>query len=192
MAERPLRRYLLIAAIMCGIALTPPLLVLAYVGYYVMVPRYMAVAFFDEYAFNLRLDLFLTEDQNRDSGRYLSVITPTASHTFMLPGPDWAHRARTSIYLIDAGHLAVLSALGYDCKITITPFATAPVVSDDGAQWQYLGAFDFIFPSRERPRLEFFDRRLAECIPMVGNPDQWADKPRAAARRATCPTPASP
>lgn len=185
-----LGRCLLVVAIMCGIAAVPALLLSLYVGYYMLVPRYSAVAHFDEYGFNVRLDLFLSNDEARDSGRYLSVINGTSYHTVMIPGWDWAHKARTSLYRIDDNHIAVLSALGHDEEITLTPFAVGPVVSDSAQRWQYLGAFDFTFPPGERPQLAFFDPQLAECIPM-GTKDlaTWTGEPRAQARRATCPTP---
>jgi hypothetical protein len=183
-------RSLAILAIMAGIAIVPALMISAYVGYYMLVPRYSAVVEFDRFGFNLRLDLFLTDDELRDSGRYLSVINGGAYHTVMLSGWDWAHKARTSVYRIDDGHIAVLSALGQDYAITLKPFASARAVSDRGEQWQYLGGFDFTFPPGARARLEFFDAaHLAECIPMgTSDPSTWADMPRAAARRAACPT----
>ncbi|MFZ2008314.1 MAG: hypothetical protein WAV02_24755, partial [Stellaceae bacterium] len=72
----------------------------------------------------------------------------------------------------------------------IQPFAMTPIKTGSGDDWEYLGAYDFIFPPHEKARLEFFDpQQLAECIPM-GNekPATWAEEPRASARRATCPT----
>jgi hypothetical protein len=186
-----LGRCLLVIAIMCGVAVVPALVVSAYVGYYMLVPRYSAVADFDTLGFNLRLDLFLSDDEARDSGRYLSIINGGSYHTVMIPGWDWSHRARTSVYSIDANHIAVLSALGYDEEITLRPFGVAPIASDNGEHWEYLGAFDFTFPHDARPRLQFFDaQQLAECIPMGANsdPSNWAGKARPEARRATCPT----
>jgi hypothetical protein len=175
---------------MAGVSVIPALLISGYVAYYMMVPRYSAVAEFEQYGFNLRLDFFLTSDEARDSGRYLNVINGGAYHTVMLPGWDWAHRARTGIYRIDDNHLAVLSAFGSDHEVTLKPFDFTPVVSGSGEGWQYLGAFDFAFPARERPRLMFFDPRVAECIPMgTIDPASWADKPRSAARHASCPSP---
>ena len=193
MSKRLLGRCLLIVSIMCGVASVPAAVILAYVGYYMLVPRYSAVVDFERLGFNLRLDFFLTTDEASDSGRYLSVISGGSYHTMMIHGWDWSHRARTSIYRIDANHIAVSSALGHDYKITLTPFAGAPVVSDPGDQWQYLGAFDFAFQSGGPPRLQFFDSRLAECIPM-GNSDPatWVEKPRPQARQASCPAPQSP
>jgi len=185
-------RCLAVIAIMCGIAVVPAIMISLYVGYYFLIPAYSAVAYFDKPGFNLRLDLYLTADEARDSGRYLSVINDYAYHTVMIPGWDWPHRARSNVYIIDPNHIAVLSALGYDYKITLKPFEFAPVVSDPGEQWQYLGAFEFAFPPGEQPRLEFFDHNLAECIPM-GMTDQtlWAAKARPRARYATCPGPQS-
>ncbi len=190
LSKRFLRRCLLVLAIMGGVAVVPAIALSLYVGYYMLVPRYSAVAEFEKYGFNLRLDLFLTEDEARDSGRYLSVINGGSYETRMIAGWDWAHRARTSIYRIDGNHLAVSSAFGHDYKITLKPFDFAPAVSDSGEGWQYLGAFDFTFPTKRRPRLMFFDPRVAECIPMgTTDPARWADKPRPQARRAVCPSP---
>ena len=190
MSKRLLGRCLLVIAVMAGISIIPALVVSAYVGYYMLVPRYSAVADFDAYGFNARLDLYLTDDEARDSGRYLSVINGGSYHTAMLQGWDWAHRARTSLYRIDDNHLAILSAFGSDYMITLKPFSLAPIVSDSAEGWQYLGAFDFTFPPKRRPRLMFFDQNVAECIPMgTIDPAKWAGKPRWAARHANCPSP---
>jgi hypothetical protein len=180
----------LVVAIMCGVAVVPAAAISLYVGYFMLVPRYSAVVDFEKLGFNLRLDLYLTDDEARDSGRYLSVINGGSYHTKMIQGWDWSHRARTSIYRIDDNRVAVLSALGYDYLITLKPFDFAPLVSDAGEGWQYLGAFDFTFPRGMHPRLEFVDQQSAECIPMgTIEPEKWAGKPRAQARRATCPSP---
>ena len=144
---------------MAGVAALPAIAISSYVGYYMLVPRYSAVADFEKLGFNLRLDFYLTDDELRDSGRYLSVINGGSYHTVMLGGWDWAHKARTSVYRIDEQHLAVSSALGYDYQITLQPFGFAPVVSDRGEQWQYLGAFDFAFPPGRQPRLAVLRRR---------------------------------
>jgi len=71
----------------------------------------------------------------------------------------------------------------------LKPLDFTPAVSESGAQWQYLGAFDFAFPSG-KARLLFFGPQVAECIPM-GNSDPatWTSKPRPQARQAACPTP---
>lgn len=190
MSKRFLGRSLLVVAIMCGVAAVPAAAISLYTAWYLAVPRYSAVQDFQQYGFNLRFDLYLTNDEKRDSGRYLSVINGIAYYTEMIPGWDWAHRARTSVYRIDDNHLAVLSAEGHDEEITLKPFAMAPLNSGGGEGWEYLGAFDFTFPARGKPRLEFFSpRQLAECIPMgKADPAEWAAKPRAAARHATCPT----
>jgi hypothetical protein len=186
-----LGRCLLAVAILGGISLLPAALISAYVGYYMLAPRYAAVAYFGDLGFNLRLEFYLTDDEARDSGRYLSVISGGSYETRMLGGWDWAHRARTSIYLIDAAHIAVLSPLGYAYEITLKPVAFVPLVSDRSEQWHYLGAFDFVFPPGQKPRLQFLDARLPECVPMGGaDPGSWRDQPRAQARRASCPTPA--
>ena len=175
---------------MIGVAVIPALVILGYVAFVFWTPRYQAVADLnDDFGFNLRLDYYRTEAGSRDSGRYLSVITPSAYNTFNLPGWDWAHKARTSVYRIDGNHIAVLSAMGNDYKVTVKPFAYAPVVSDSGEGWQYLGAFEFAFSPSGHPYLRFFDRQLAECVPMGSEtPEQWAGKARPQVRRASCPT----
>jgi hypothetical protein len=186
-----LRRCLTIGAIIVGIALVPAICVLLYVGYYLWVPRYSAVAeLFDPYGFNLRLDLYLTDDEMRNSGRYINVITSGTYDRFMIPGWGWSRMARTSVYRIDGNHIAVLSALGNDYEITLQPLQFAPVGSDAGERWQYIGAFDFTFPSGRRPRLQFFDQSLAECVPMgAEEPSAWVNRPRVQARHANCPVP---
>jgi hypothetical protein len=190
MSKGFLRRCLLIGAIIGGIAVVPSLAILAVVGYYTMVPRYSAVAYFDNLGVNLRLDFYLTQDGALDSGRYLSAINSSSYQTIMVPGWDWSHRARTSVYRIDDGNLAVLSPLGNDYKITLKPLRFSPLESDSGDQWQYLGAFDFAFPPGGRPFLQFYDSQLAECIPMgADDPTNWARKARPHARQATCPAP---
>lgn len=192
MSKRLVWRCLLVIAIMCGVAVVPAAALSLYTAWYMMVPRYSAVHDFDKYGFNVRLDLFLTDNEAHDSGRYLSVIHDNGYYTTMIPGWDWAHRAHTGLYRIDDNHLAVLSAQGHDEEITIKPFAIMPIKKDASSdKWEYLGAFDFIFPPHTRARLEFFDpQKLAECISM-GNDDPagWAKEPRAQARRAACPSP---
>jgi hypothetical protein len=175
---------------MCGVAAVPAIAISLYVGYCMLVPRYSAVADFEQYGFNLRLDLFLSDDEARDSGRYLSVINGGSYQTRMIQGWGWSHHARLSIYRIDANHLAALSALGYDYEIALKPFEFTRIVSDSGDGWQYLGAFDFAFPPGGRPRLMFFGPQVAECIPMgTVDPDRWGGKPRPQARHAGCPSP---
>jgi hypothetical protein len=188
-SKRFLGRCLVVVAIMCGVSVIPAAAILAYVGFYMLVPRYSAVEDFERLGFNLRLDLYLTSDETRDSGRYLSVINGGSYHTSMIGGWDWSHRARTSVYLIDPNHIAVLSALGYDYKITLKPFDFSPIVSDSGQGWQYLGAFDFVFPPGRSPRL-VFSSQAAECIPMgTIDPSKWVGKPREQARQVSCPPP---
>lgn len=176
---------------MVGIAAVPAVAILGYFAYILAVPRYSAVAYFeDTLGFNLRLDLFQTTDDAERSGRYLSVITPSAYRTFNIPGWDWARKARTSLYRIDENHLAVLSALGNDYRITLAPLAFVPLVSDSGEGWQYLGAFDFGFAPGAKPRLEFFNQELAECIPMgTDRQAMWGAMARARARRSSCANP---
>lgn len=190
MYKRFLGRSLLVVTIICGVAVLPAAAISLYTAWYLMVPRYSAVAEVPQYGFNARLDLFLSDDEARDSGRHVTFITGGQYHIATIPGWDWPHRARTSLYRIDDNHLAVLSAQGHDLKVTLTPFDTAPLTSGSGEGWEYLGAFDFTFPSGEKPRLAFFvPGQLAECIPMGNdNTAAWAKLPRAAARRATCPT----
>lgn len=190
MSKGLLGRCLLAVAILGGIGLLPAAVISAYVGYYMLVPRYTSVAYFEDLGFNLRLDFYLTDDEARDTGRYLSVISDGSYITQMLAGWDWSHRARTSVYLIDPAHVAVLSALGNDYEISLKPVGFVPLTAAGAEQWRYLGAFDFTFPPGARPRLEFFDAQaLPECIPMgLVPPSEWGTKPRAAARHPNCPT----
>jgi hypothetical protein len=190
-SKRLLVQSLRVGAIALGVALMPAVFILGPVAYYGLVPRYSHVAYFwDNFGFNLRLDLFRT-DETKDSGRYLTVITEFGYDRMAIEGSDWLHRARTSIYRIDRNHVVALSALGHDYTITLKPFATALVASEPGAQWQYLGAFDFVFPPGVKARLEFAEPKSSpECIPMGRtDPASWATMPRPQARAATCPSP---
>jgi hypothetical protein len=182
-------RGLRIGAILVAISLLPSAILLAYTGYYTLVPRYSSVAEFERFGVNLRLDFFRANEEVLDTGRYLTVIRGGSFRSFMLQGWDWTHRARTSLYRIDDNHFAVLSPLGYDYVLTVKPPSFTPVVSDSGAQWQYLGAFDFAFPNG-KARLLFFDSPVAECIPMgKSDPATWTNKPRPQVRRESCPSP---
>jgi hypothetical protein len=174
---------------MCCIAVVPALAISAYVAFYTQVPAYSAVVHFDQLGLNLRVDLYLTTNEARDSGRYLTVVNGGYLHTVMLDGGDWAHFARTSAYRIDENHLAVLVPLGRDYEVTLQPFAIAPLVSDNGKGWQYLGAFDFAFPAETKARLGFYDQQLAECVPMGRiDPATWVTMARPAVRAAQCPS----
>jgi len=178
-----------IGAILVAISLLPSAVLLAYTGYYMLVPRYSSVAEFERFGFNLRLDFFRANEEVLDTGRYLTVISGSSYRSFMLEGWDWARRARTSLYRIDNNHFAVLSPRGYDYILTVKPLGFTPVVSDSGAQWQYLGAFDFAFLNG-KARLLFFDPKVAECIPMgKSDPATWTSKPRPQVRHESCPSP---
>jgi hypothetical protein len=190
-SKRLLVQCLRVGAIALGVALVPAVFVLGPAAYYALVPRYSCVAYFwDKFLFNVRLDLFRT-DETQDSGRYLTVITEFGYNRVAIEGSDWLHRARTGIYRVDGNHIVALSALGHDYMITLKPFATAPIASESGAQWQYLGAFDFVFPPGVKARLEFVEPKSSpECIPMARtDPASWATMPRPQVRAATCPSP---
>ena len=81
MSKKLLGRCLAVIAIICGVAVLPAIGMSLYVGYYMMMPRYSVVEDFDRLGFNLRLDLYLTDDEARDFGRYLSVINGGSSTT---------------------------------------------------------------------------------------------------------------
>lgn len=182
-------RGLWIGAILVAISLLPSAVLLVYTGYYTFVPRYSSVAEFERFGFNLRLEFFRPNEEVLDTGRYLTMIRGGSVRRFMLEGWDWVHRARTSLYRIDDNHFAVLSPRGYDYILSLTPLSFTPVVSDSGAQWQYLGAFDFAF-SNGKARLLFFDPQVAECVPMgKSDPAICTSKPRPQFRHESCPTP---
>jgi hypothetical protein len=127
----------------------------------------------------------------QNSGRFLTVSTPDGQITQKMCGYDWAHNARTSVYLADDHDIALVGVDQCDYVISTRPFSTTPAINKPSDRWIYLGAFDLVdhdsgaghgMPSHTR-ELRFIPAdEEAECI-KAGTGSATI---RNAARRASC------
>jgi hypothetical protein len=185
-------KYLVLAAgILLLLAVASPYLV--FIGYWVswdvyyrFVPVYSASYRIPVNDTTVKLELWSTTGDN-DSGRYLTLTSPRGSVRYNMTDFDWAHRARTGLYLVGDGNLAVL---GPDDDILIsTELKISRAFRLPSDDWIYLGAFDFVSSA-----VKGHDRDLGfipaaeqkECIPTYS--DQRYDfQPRNSARKNRCP-----
>ena len=182
-----LRTVLLLAAIVVAIPLAP---IAAWIVYGAIVPAQSASTVIAEVLTTLTLRFYYTWDgDNDDSGRYLHVTGPAGHLRVKLTAFDWAHNARTSLYLTPRREIGVLGPMGDDYLISLDPLGSRDRwVRGPSDDWTYLGAFDYDYrlPARDGNRLRFFSAaEQIECIPMLGG--QIGDYlPRTAARRNRC------
>jgi hypothetical protein len=146
-------------------------------------PAQFAEVFVPEFDVAVKLQFYYTWGDN-DSGRYISVTNRNGTVRGKIDGWDWAHNARTNIYLTPEGNVAVLgpSQSDYivDGKTLQLNYLWGAGASSQ--RWKYLGAFDF-----DNKTLHFLPASgLKECIPMryEFEPDpNWA---RSQYRRREC------
>ena len=178
------------------LALASPYLMLighfiAWGTYYTFVPVHSASYRVPGTDTTVKLELWSTTGDG-DSGRYLTLTSSRGSVKYNMPGFDWAHRARTSLYLDLAGD-ENLAVLGPDDDILISnELKISRAFRVPSEDWIYLGAFDFVPPA-----VQGHDRDLGfvpaggqneqkECIPTYR--DQRYDfEPRNSARQNRCP-----
>jgi hypothetical protein len=149
-------------------------------------PAYSASVSIPELNARIRLEFYMVWDETTESGRYLTISTSKASVRSEIPGFDWSHNARTSIYETPEHKIAVLGPMEsnhiFDPQtMTLKELpAYAPSVG-----WNYLGAFDFGAPG---PTLQFFPAlQQSECIPMRMSSDEyWRKMPRGDFRKQDC------
>jgi hypothetical protein len=163
------------------------LLPVLYVVYNVFVPVCSAQTRIDALDAMLKLKFY------RDAGRYLTIETRSGGTTVQMCGYDWAHRARTSLYLTSDKNLVVMGPDACDYLISMEPLRVIhpfKVASDD---WTYLGAFDLDYSSSgaRELRLRFIPAtEQEECLyPMVSVerfPVEWN---RNSERKKQCPPP---
>jgi hypothetical protein len=139
-----------------------------------------------------------TEPQIKDSdesGRYLTVHTSKGSLTQMMCGYDWAHNARTGVYLVGDKDIAVVGVDECDYLITLDPLKISRAKNLPSDSWVYLGAFDWVIrvvgarPGRSQwgniPFFRFISvNEQPECI--SGSPS--ASTVRNSARKHRCPS----
>jgi hypothetical protein len=178
---------ILISPFMVGCAL-----LIGFVLYHVFVPVFSENFRIPGYDVTVRLEFFRTNDTFRDgmqeSGRYLTLTTSHGRIVYNMPGWDWPHRARTSLYLADGKSIAILGPDGEDILIDTDQLKVSRAFRIPSDDWTYLGAFDFV-----QPIVGGYDRSLrfipaakqAECVPQHP-PNQWVV--RAATRQSRCPT----
>lgn len=133
--------------------------------------------------------------ENDESGRYLTVRTSKGSVTQMMCGFDWAHRARTGLYLVGDRDIAVVGVDGCDYLISTDRLTISRARDMQSDEWVYLGAFDFVNrvvaarPGRSQwgniPFLRFIPAaEQKECV-VDGSPLRWSV--RNAFRTGGCP-----
>jgi hypothetical protein len=147
-----------------------------------LVPAYSADVYIPPIDATVALKFYWVWDEMKDNGRYLTLRAPGGAVTLNICGWDWAHWARTSVYLTQDRAVAVLGPQECDYLVR-PPYRTVNhvfrVPSDN---WTYLGAFDFSSSSfRFIPATE-----QRECIPMLGEDRGGEWLARNSARRERC------
>ena len=160
--------------------------------YAAIVPVFAASSEIQENDSTVRLEFFRVNDLFGDglqkSGRYLTITSPHGHIAYNMPGWDWAHRARTSLYLTGSKGIAILAPDGEDILIDVDRSKISRAFRISSGDWTYLGAFDFVQPIigghvrslRFIPALEQ-DECVLDALPIQG-------KLRADARKEVCPT----
>ena len=166
--------------LVASIFLMPVVLQIMVCVYIRLVPAYSADVQISQIDATVTLRLYWERDQ--DNGRYLTLRAPGGAVTLNICGWDWAHWARTSIYLTQDRAIAILGP--QECDFIVRgPYRTVDqafrVPSD---KWTYLGAFDF-----SHSGFRFISAAdEGECIPMLGESRGHEWSPRNAARRERC------
>jgi len=171
--------------ISAAIILVPAVLVAALAIYLNGVPWHSASIDVAELQTRLTLRFYGMWGHAEDPGRYLTVDAPQGTTTIAMTAPDWAHNARTGVYLTPARQIAILGPVGDDYLVSLDPLSVDRT-RGPGDDWTYLGAFDYELLPRSERQLRFIAAdEQAECIPMRGNgvdPSQA----RKAARQRDC------
>ena len=174
--------FLLIAAALIG-----------WVTYTNFVPAFSASVPLPQVATTLQLEFFRVNELLGggliQSGRYLTLTSPRGRVTYNMPGWDWPHRARTSVYVTQDKKFAVLGPDEEDILIDTEQSKISRAFRIPSQDWTYLGAFDFV-----QPVIGGYDRNLRfipaaeqdECVPT----DSLANEtwPRNEQRKERCPT----
>jgi hypothetical protein len=159
-----------------------------YIGY---VPPHAASTEIEEIKTTVDLRFYWVTDENKDSGRYFTVRTLAGSITHGMCGFDWAHWARTSLYLTDAGGLAILGFHDCDYFVSLPQLTITRKPPGPSEAWRYLGAFDFAFAPTGvagTRNLRFIPAaEQAECIAMGGSDFVQDWMTRRQARKPRCP-----
>src|SRR3974390_3575165 len=91
-----------------SILLLPVILPVTAILYTKLVPAYSAEIYIKDIDATVALKFYRVWDEMKDNGRYVTVRAPSGRVTPNVCGFDWAHWARTSVYLTDDRGGAVL------------------------------------------------------------------------------------
>jgi hypothetical protein len=157
-----------------------------------IVPAHSASTTIPDVKTELTLRFYYTWDESTDSGRYLYVDTPRGRIRVYMTAFDWAHNARTSIYLTPERKIAILGPAADDYLLSLDSLTAKALAAKPAAgaseNWTYLGAFDFEVARGSGRLLRFVSAaEQAECIPMLMDVPYEAYKIRTSARQLTCP-----
>jgi hypothetical protein len=133
--------------------------------YCYLVPAHTARVELDQIGATVEIAFYYTFGERID-GRTLTISTRWGRVTQRICGYDWAHRARTNLYLTADRRIAILgSENGCEALATITPLAITDRIDGSTQDWTYLGVFDFTPQTRRRVFRFFPAAEQAECVP---------------------------
>jgi hypothetical protein len=129
--------------LLAPLALVLPVVIIAagVIAHSAMVPVHSASTTIPDLETGLTLRFYSTWS-DADSGRYLYVDTPRGGIRIYMTAFDWAHHARTNVYLTPERKIAVLGPSGDNYLVSLDPLTTN-VAAGVSENWTYLGAFDF-------------------------------------------------
>lgn len=172
------------------LVLFPVLLPALCVSYLVLVPPYSASFYVKDVRTTVTVSFYWVWNDMFDNGRRMTLRTPRGALTHAMCGYDWAHWARTGVYLTKNQNIAVVGPDGCDYLVSITDRTVTKARDMPSDKWSYLGAFDFVgYPrggNRERALRFIPASEQAECIEMMGDLPAYAYMVRRAARKPRC------
>jgi hypothetical protein len=166
-----------IKRILLAAATLPLALPAAWAFYISFIPAHSASYYIAEIDTTVALRFYWLWDwKNDNDGRYLTVHSRPGTIIHQTCGYDWAHHARTSLYLTADNRVVVLGPEN-GCDAIFDP--ASPNVStkiDISAEvsetWLYLGAFD-LTPETYGPTLRFYPAsKQQECLHRSGSSER--------------------
>jgi hypothetical protein len=151
--------------------------------YFQIVPAKSAAVFLPEIDTTVKLQFYYTWDD--ESGRFISIKNHNGTVRSSIDGWDWAHNARTSIYVTQEGNIAILGPAENDYVADGKTLRLRNLLraGKSSQTWKYMGAFD----SGSYDSLHFFSSSdQKECIPMLMEYELNPALSRAEHRRQSC------
>ena len=179
-----------IARILLFVALLPIALPASCALYINFVPAHSASFHIAEIDTTVELSFYWVWGERADnSGRYFRIRSPRGTTSHEMCGFDWAHGARTGVYLTDERKIAIQGF--HECLDFVSPDLVVtqnlPLRSEE---WRYLGAFDLVYLSAGAGarHMRFIPAsEQAECIVMGGSDFVRDWMLRKEARKPGCP-----